>query len=110
MYHRALQLHGLGPQHIHQDFLQRLAGLGGIADLFALALCAQLGYGLFGGLHAHVRHDQDVGKVLVKIIVQFLVCLHQLIHAAGEDFAGLLQALLNLIKKSHSLMPPAMLR
>ena len=106
-HHRAFQAHRLGAHDVHQDFLEGLARLFRRADVFGLTLLAQAIHGQFGGLHAHVGHDEHVGQVLEEFIVKVFVALHQFVHAAGEHGAGLLQPRLDAVKQSHWRSPLA---
>ena len=103
-HHRAVQTHGLRAQYIYQNLLQRLARLFGISDLFALAALAQPRHGQLCGVHAHVRHYQDIGQILIKVVVELLIILHQLVHAPRKDLAGSAQAVFDLVKQSHPLL------
>ena len=55
-----------------------------------------------GPYFAHVGHDHDVDQILVKVVVDFLGVLDELIHLRAHVVARFEKTFLNLGKQAHA--------
>ena len=100
---------GFAAHQVDEDAAHGLPGLRRVVDLVPLAYLPQLIRHLLAGLNPHVGHNQDVGKVLVEVVLQGmvrallhrgLIVLHQLVHLSGDVLPGLKKRILDLVKQS----------
>ena len=102
---RKVQLAAVTDQPAH-NLLQLGARLGRFAQLFLLHAGAEEAADFLGGLHADVGHNQHVGKLLIKIVVDFVVGREQSVQRAEQRVLRLFQSGLEFIEKSHSFVFP----
>ena len=80
--HRPLQRLARPVHRLFQDLLEHLAGTARIGDALLLHALFQLCDHPVARFDAHVAHDEDVHKILVKILIDRFGGLHKLLHTA----------------------------
>ena len=101
-------------QHLHQNALERLLGLGRIAQVLRPDALAQAVDGLGGAGRAHIAQDQRVQQIVVKILIDGAVVLNGGLHRHGHMLAAFKQPFLQAGKQAlffgHGKAPPLLIR
>ena len=57
---------------------------------------------LIGGLYSHISHDEGFLQLIQQVIIYISIADNQLLYLISEVFTGLIKALFQFVKKSHS--------
>ena len=83
-HHRPLERLARHAHDLLENLLENLARFLRVGDLFFFHARFQLLNDLIAGAHAHIAHNQNIDQIFIKVVVDLLGRLDQLVHAPSH--------------------------